>query len=239
MNNRLYLCGATLLINCNFSSPAIAGDEENAKNMATLFMSGRAVISEYQSKINDPDIGEKGLTGDFVVSAAKEKYKERLNKRVDEKDPNQRAIVEAIREVMAEAQPVINQKDKTFKGFLPAVFASQVASKASQKMNGKAFIKLTAPKELVRNKRNSPDSWENTAIETIFKIAGYEKGKPYSELTEEKGQIAFRYIQPEYYKKSCLNCHGKPKGERDISGGIKEGASLDDLGGAVSITFFK
>jgi hypothetical protein len=43
---------------------------------------------------------------------------------------------------------------------------------------------------------------------------------------------------PEYYAKSCLSCHGQPKGEVDITGYPKEGASEGDLGGIISITLF-
>ena len=54
-----------------------------------------------------------------------------------------------------------------------------------------------------------------------------------------KGQPAFRLILPEYYKESCLACHGEPKGERDITGGKKEGGVLGELGGAISVTIFQ
>ncbi len=233
------LYAATICMTGILSVPAYAGDEEIAKDMSALFGAGRAVISDNQDKINDGNVGDKGLTGDVVIAAAKEKYKEKAGKDVDANDQYQKAILDAIKEVMTDAQPVINEKGKGFKGFLPAVFAGQVANKASEKLAGKAVIKLTAPKELVRNRKNRPDDWENKAIEETFKKAGYEKGKAFSETTTIDGKNAFRYIQPEYYKQSCLSCHGGPKGEVDISGGKKEGANLDDLGGAISVTIFK
>jgi hypothetical protein len=43
---------------------------------------------------------------------------------------------------------------------------------------------------------------------------------------------------PEYYAASCLACHGSPKGEMDITGYPKEGRSVDDLGGIISITLY-
>ncbi len=43
---------------------------------------------------------------------------------------------------------------------------------------------------------------------------------------------------PEYYKQSCLACHGEPKGKRDITGGRKEGGKLGELGGAISVVIF-
>lgn len=236
---KVYLYAAALCMGGMFSVPVYAGDEDVAKEMSILFAAGRAVISDNQDKINNAELADKGLTGDAVIAAAKEKYKEKAGKDVDAADPFQKAILDAIGDVMKDAQPVINEKGKGFKGFLPAVFAGQVASKASEKLAGKAVIKLTAPKELVRNRKNKPDAWEDKAIEETFKKAGYEKGKPFSETTSVDGKNAFRFIQPEYYKQSCLSCHGGPKGETDISGGKKEGANLDDLGGAISVTLFK
>ena len=58
-------------------------------------------------------------------------------------------------------------------------------------------------------------------------------------MAKKKGRNAFRLILPEYYKQSCLSCHGGPKGERDITGGKKEGGKLGELGGAISVTLFK
>ncbi len=237
---KIYLYTAAIFMSGLFgASAAYASEEDTAKEMAALFSAGRGVISDNQDKINNADLGDKGLTGDIVIAKAKEKYKEKMGKDVVETDPYQKAILEAIADVMKDAQPVINEKGKGFKGFLPAVFAGQVATKASEKLAGKAVIKLTAPKELVRNRKNRPDEWENKAIEETFKKAGYEKGKAFSETSTVDGKSAFRFIQPEYYKQSCLSCHGGPKGETDISGGKKEGANLDDLGGAVSVTIFK
>ena len=236
---KIYLYAAAICMGGMFSVPVYAGDEDVAKEMSILFASGRAVISDNQDKINNADLADKGLTGDVVIAAAKEKYKEKAGKDVDVADPFQKAILDAIGDVMKDAQPVINEKGKGFKGFLPAVFAGQVANKASEKLAGKAVIKLTAPKELVRNRKNKPDAWEDKAIEETFKKAGYEKGKPLSETTTVDGKAAFRFIKPEYYGQSCLSCHGGPKGETDISGGKKEGANLDDLGGAISVTIFK
>ena len=115
---------------------------------------------------------------------------------------------------------------------MPAVFARQVAEGVSAKLSGQIIVKLTAPKSLIRNRTNKPDEWEHAAIEQQFKQTGYTKGKPYSQVVGGN----YRYITPEYYGATCLQCHGEPKGERDISGGLKEGAKLGDLGGAISMT---
>ena len=54
-------------------------------------------------------------------------------------------------------------------------------------------------------------------------ISGLEDGK------------RVRILLPLYYTKSCLSCHGEPKGERDTSGYPKEGEKEDQLEGAISV----
>ena len=39
-----------------------------------------------------------------------------------------------------------------------------------------------------------------------------------------------------YLTDSCLECHGAPAGELDVTGFPKEGLSAGDIGGAVSIS---
>lgn len=124
------------------------------------------------------------------------------------------------------------------KGFLPAIFAKQMGDGFNKNSAGKAYIKLTAPKNYVRNRANRPDKWEANVIETMFKSPGYEKNKVHIENAKHKGKDAFRLILPEYYKKACLNCHGEPKGEKDITGGKKEGGKLGELGGAISFVIY-
>jgi hypothetical protein len=121
---------------------------------------------------------------------------------------------------------------------LPAVFTYRVAERFSQKMGGLAYLKLTAPKELIRRQSNSPDSWENQIIRVKFQSPSWTKGQFVGEEAELKGKKAYRLLIPEYYDSSCLACHGEPKGSKDISGGIKEGGKLGELGGAISVAIF-
>ncbi len=221
-----------------FESRAADNDNEVlASELTTLMRSARAVMSENQALINDPAIGDKGLSADKVIAQAKENFKKAAGKPLPSHpagslaEKAQKAMLTTITEVMSRNQALINEKGKGYKGFLPAVFARQVAEGVSAKLEGQVIVKLTAPKSLIRNRTNRPDEWEHAAIEQQFKSADYVKGKPYSQTVGDN----FRYITPEYYGPTCLNCHGEPKGERDISGGLKEGAKLGDLGGAISL----
>ena len=237
----------TLLVMTTSGTVAVSAtdDEVTAMHMATLLRSARAVISDSQKLINDASKGDKGLTGDVVVARAKANFKKATNIDISTIDPSslrgQLLNVElaAIKEVMDAAQERINTKGVGLKGFLPAIFAKAVADKFREKKGSVADIKLTAPKNYVRNRANRPDSWEHNIIENTFKSGSHPKGKYVSGMAPKKGKNAFRLILPEYYKQSCLGCHGGPKGERDITGGKKEGGTLGELGGAISVTLFK
>lgn len=216
--------------------------EALSTEITTLYRAARKVISDNQALINDASKGDKGLNADHVLEKAKENFQQASGKSLDLTDENaasKQALLASVKEVMDEAQDLINQTGVGFKGFLPAIFARQVAEKFNAKMNRTMEIKLTAPKAYVRNRANRPDSWESDVIEKQFKQANYPKGKPIFAMTELTGKAAFRYILPEYYGESCLSCHGLPKGELDITGGKKEGGVLDELGGAVSLTIYK
>ncbi|MEH6633419.1 MAG: DUF3365 domain-containing protein [Halopseudomonas aestusnigri] len=225
--------------------PAFADtDEEIAISVATLLRSARAVISDKQKHINTAEIGDKGVTADLVISTAKKNY---LNKTGTDIDAIDRSTLHgqlvdaellAIKEVMDEAQTTINEEGVSLKGFLPAVFARLVTQRFKTSAGGKATIKLTAPKDYVRNRANRPDKWEQNIIQEMFRSPDHPTGQHFSESADVKGKAAFRLILPEYYKESCLGCHGDPKGERDITGGKKEGGKLGELGGAISVVIF-
>lgn len=211
---------------------------------ATMFRAARKVISDQQALINDASKGDKGLSGEKVVATMKENYSKATGTEWKDAEAGsltldvQKAMCAAIEKVMGDAQTLINEKDKGFKGFLPAVFAKQVAEHVSQSMAGRVFIKLTAPKAYVRNRANRPDAWESDVIETKFKSATWAKGKAWSELGKHKDKDGLRLMIPEYYGQSCLACHGDKKGERDITGGLKEGGKLDEVGGAISVVVY-
>ena len=50
-----------------------------------------------------------------------------------------------------------------------------------------------------------------------------------------QGEEVFRYLAPMRIEKNCLDCHGEPAGEIDVTGYAKEGWRSGDVGGAISI----
>lgn len=234
---------AVLLFTVSVMVPTFSFADERevlSSELTTLYRAARKVISVNQKHINDASKGDKGLSAAEVLSQTKSNYADAAGQELDMAANTEvkQAMLDAVSNVMDEAQELINQEGVGFKGFLPAIFARQVATKFSATMKGAYKIKLTAPKKYVRNRANRPDKWENNVIDTVFSKDGYEKGKPFSEVASVKGKDAYRYILPEYYGESCLGCHGKPKGERDITGGKKEGGVLGELGGAISLVIF-
>jgi archaellum component FlaG (FlaF/FlaG flagellin family) len=225
--------------------PSAEEDAKIAQSLAEMLRDARAIISNNQSRINDPEIGDKGLTAKVVLDQAVETYKKNTGVDPVTIDPASRhgrllrAMMAVIAEVMDANQSTINAKGIGFKAFIPAVFGRMVAESFARLANGDAELKVTAPPELVRNRKARPDSFEEKIIKTKLLEPAWPRGQPYSEMADAKGRPAYRVMVPEYYAASCLSCHGVPKGEMDITGYPKEGAKQDDLGGVISITLYR
>jgi len=56
-----------------------------------------------------------------------------------------------------------------------------------------------------------------------------------AQTSADNGAAQFRYVQALRVNESCLECHGEPAGEIDVTGFPKEGWTLDSVGGAISI----
>jgi hypothetical protein len=225
-----------------------AGDAEDldtALRLASLLRSARSVIASEQKLINDPKGGDKGLTGDHVLELATKAYLDAngtlpLHDGQDQKEARLiEAQMEAIRRVMTNNQPTINADGVGFKGFVPAVFGRLVNESFAELVGTEAQIKVTAPPDLVRNRKAMPDDWEANVIATDLMSPDWPKGKVYAELSDLRGKPAYRVLVPEYYSTGCLACHGGPKGEIDMTGYPKEGGREGDLGGVISISIFR
>jgi hypothetical protein len=238
------LIGCALLL----TSVVAAGDAEDvdmASRLAELLRAGRSVVSNYQTLINDPTIGDKEIDSSRFVKEAVALYSERVAQEPFSGDLTERdrrlvqAQLDAMREVLDEHQDDINREGIGFKGFVPAIFARLINEKFSTKVGQEARVRVTAPEHLVRNRKSLPDPWERQIIQDVFSDPKRAKGEAYMEVTEVDGRPAFRMLLPEYYTDSCLTCHGEPKGEIDVTGYPKEGGKAGDLGGAISIVLFK
>ena len=216
-----------------------------AIKLANLLRAGRNVVSTNQPLINDPDIGEKNFTGDKLVAEAEAIYAKRTGSplAMDGLSERDRRLVSAQKEAMLriveQHQSDINKEGVGFKGFIPAVFARLVNEEFEALAGSEARVRVTAPTNLVRNRKSRPDAWEREVLETRLLADDWPKGQYYTERVDFEGRPAFRMLFPEYYRASCLSCHGQPQGELDITGYPKEGGKEGDLGGAISIVIFE
>lgn len=241
--NALLIAGLTAAAAVAASPPA---DEDAVitQSLAEMLRDARTVISNNQDLINNSELGDKHLSGQVVLEQAVKGYAKATGKDPTKIDPNSRqgrllrAMMASIVAVTDDNQATINEKGTGFKGFIPAVFARLVSEDFNQLAKGEAEVKVTAPPELVRNRKARPDAWEADIIKTKLLGADWPKGQSYSAVVETNGRPAFRVTVPEYYAPSCLVCHGSPKGEMDLTGYPKEGGKTGDLGAVISITLY-
>lgn len=253
-NNRTYsfnrlVFGIFLIAVFGLSAvPLRAGADDDAaiaKSLADMLRAARQVISNNQTRINDPNLGDKGLNGNVVLQQAVEIYKKTTGTDPASVDPASRhgrllhAQMDAIVEVTDANQATINAKGVGFKAFIPAVFARLVNEAFESRAKDEAQVKVTAPEQLVRNRKARPDEWEGDVMRSKLLQADWPRGQAYAADAVTKGRSAYRMMMPEYYAASCLSCHGSPKGETDITGYPKEGGKEGDLGAVISVTLFK
>jgi hypothetical protein len=241
------LLAAALAIASNVPALSQAHDDEVpiAKSLATMLRAGRTVISRNQDRINDSNLGNKGLDGKTVLAESIKIYQEATN--VDPRSINPKSrhgkLIQmqmgAIVEVMDAHQQTINRQGVGFKGFIPSLFARLVNEAFGRRAAGNAEVKLTAPPKLIRNARARPDQWEAEVIRDKLLSSAWPHDQSFAAVAQNKGKPAYRTAVPEYYGRTCLTCHGSPMGEIDITGYPKDGASEGDLGGVISITLYR
>lgn len=212
---------------------------EAGRLLAVLHDSGRVTIGANQPLINDPDKGDKGFTPENFEKQVTAKFKDRAKVDLDnlknEKVPEVAKkllpqLIDAMKQTVADYQPVINRAGVGFKGFIPATFGTQAAAK----FRAKTGVYLKQTQNPPRNPKNTPDEFELKALAKFANASYPRQGEKIISETVDGGK-AVRVMLPLFYGKGCLSCHGEPKGEKDISGYMREGAKEGDMGGAISV----
>ena len=209
--------------------------EHTAQLLTTLLNAGRIVVERNQSVINDPGKGDKGFSPDVFERLVLDEFFQQTH--IDLKHPSPSlpslarellaALLLASKEVVGDAQFVINQRGIGYKNFIPATFGSQAARKFSKR--SKVTIKQTTLNP--RNLKNAPDGYEEMALK---RFATLPASTPPTVEWIDGGKV-LRTMMPIYYSEDCLACHGNPKGILDMSGYPREGAQAGELAGAISI----
>lgn len=83
-----------------------------------------------------------------------------------------------------------------------------------------------------RNDADAPDDYEAAALNAF---RADRSRTDYYGFAEYDGNQVFRYLAPMTIEEACLQCHGEPAGELDVTGYPKEGWTMGDVGGAISI----
>jgi len=214
---------------------------ETGRLLAVLLDSGRVTIGANQPLINDPTKGDKGFTPEVFEQQLIARFKERTgidladlkNAQVPEMArPMLAKLVEESKKTVASYQATINIPGIKYKGLIPATFGTEAAARF-QRWSG-IYLKQTAPDQLLRNPKNKADEFEAAAFQKFADPSYPRVGEKILSETVEDGKMV-RVLLPLFFGKACLNCHGEPKGERDISGFPKEGGKEGDLGGAISV----
>jgi len=210
-------------------------DAEVAEHLIELVKVGRVIVSEQMENINDSSKADKGFTGDYMAGQILERFRRttKLDLRIPNVVPQANlylALIQSEKEVVDEAQPVINRAGISFKGFTPAVFSQRVGEQFYKKSGVR--MKLTAI--AYRNANNRPDDFEAEVLR-MFSDSRHPKGKPYVRSSIVEGRPVLRMMDPEYVSPTCLACHGGPRGRLNITGTKMDGWNERDLAGAVSI----
>jgi hypothetical protein len=215
---------------------------ETARLLAVLLDSGRVVLGKAQFTINNPRLDDKGFSSSVFAGRLRKEFLSRTghdlqNVRASAMPEPAKPLLFELSAVMQravhDAQPEINRKGIGFKGFIPATFGTKVAEVFS-KQTGVTIRQIGPPDTEPRNPNNKPDGEEELALLAIQKSHPRVGDHVIEQEIPDRG---IRVLLPLFYSKSCLGCHGRPKGEIDISGYEKEGFKEGDLGGAISVLF--
>lgn len=87
-------------------------------------------------------------------------------------------------------------------------------------------------KDSPRNVLDTPDAFET---EALISFAADDSQMEFYAVADYEDAEMFRYVAPMYIEENCLQCHGEPAGELDITGYPKEGWKVGDIAGAISI----
>jgi general secretion pathway protein A len=211
--------------------------ETTARLLALLLVAGRTVINDNQDLFDDPGKGDKGFSPAVFERELAEAFRLRSGidlRSLDSARLPQRAkkllgtMVSVSKQVVADAQPQINQPGVGYKGFIPAVFGARVAGRFTETTG----VKLKQTALIPRNQSNAPDPFEKAAL-LVFADPSQPRDKAISEVTA--GSHVLRLMFPLYATRRCLDCHGEPRGQPDRTGHPREGLQLGQNAGAISV----
>ncbi len=136
----------------------------------------------------------------------------------------------AIWDYVNENQVRINY-DANGKYNFKGVYCTIAGKNIAQRFMRQTDYNIRFVRDSPRSANDVPDSYENKALSAFYNGAADE----FYSVNEYEGQSALRYVVPLRIEGNCLECHGEPAGEKDVTGFLKEGYRTGDVGGAISI----
>lgn len=235
---------SVVMIASVFSSRGRAQDHEQERDasrlLAILFDSGRLVVGMNQELINDESKGDKGFTSAVFEKQVLTVFQQRTGINLSNSGekipalarPLLDRLLEESKKTIDSYQTPINIPGIRYKGLIPATFGTETA-KRFQTWSG-IYLRQIAPEKFLRNAKNKPDTYEAAVLQALAEQPSTSAESPPKWEVTDGGQT-LRLMLPLYYSKACLECHGEPKGQRDISGYPREGGKEGELGGAISV----
>lgn len=209
-------------------------DEAEAHSTAEMISKslaiGRLVIFSHMPVLTNPELGDKGFTGEYFL----ERWKAALEAETMSASPVQQRILDKLmwagKQSIDNNQDRLNVKGVKWKHFLPAKWARE----AGLMFNSRTGIVTRQPAINYRHPSNAPDAREKQVLNAF--VESGQEARPTGEFTMMGKQRVYRYFDPIHLMKPCLACHGKPKGELDMLGFKKDGLEAGDVIGMISVS---
>ena len=205
--------------------------QSTAEKLARTVIAGRMIIFAYSGKLTDPELGDKGFSGEVF----EKQWRAAVDAEMLDATPNQKRIIEKLfwagRQVIDNNQDRLNVKGIAWKNFLPAKWEREMG----QVFTARTGIIIKQPGRTYRSPVNVPDELERSALQHYVN-ADRDESRPQTAFTTMGKQAVYRHLEPIRLLDACLPCHGKPKGEPDMLGFHKDGLVAGDLIGLMSVT---
>lgn len=208
-----------------------ADAKSTAEKLAKAVIAGRLIIFAYSKKLTDPELGDKGFTGDVF----EQQWRSALEADMLDATADQKRIIEKLiwagRQVIENNQDRLNVKGIAWKHFLPAKWEREMG----QVFTARTGIIIKQPGRNYRSPVNVSDEMELATLRH-FAAAPHTDNTPKTAFSTLGKQAVYRHMEPIRLVPPCLACHGKPKGEPDMLGFEKDGLEVGDVIGLMSVT---
>ena len=178
-----------------------------------IIFCGPIVLAMIMAWLHISDIQEAAISGRLKESRSVVMMAESV--REDMAHKLQLGVLRSLDELRDDPQKLLQA--------VPIVTAmNTAAAKAAE-----AGYEFRVPKESPRNPKNAPNTLEREVLAEFSRTSLPEK------VIIEKDRLL--YFKPIRLSEDCLYCHGDPKGEKDPTGGEKEGWKTGEVHGAFVI----